>query len=192
MKSQFPESFEEHPANDAPIARHNQYEFQRNVLIVIALALVVGGFLWFSLEKKRAEAATAARVEMIAKEARTQKLFAETNAKLDELKLQLARQEAKVAEKREALAAMVEKAGIHRIEETSRELAIQRGMDAQDYIDAKRDFETDQELLKVMKTKRDTFPPGQVELDRAVRDQEAKVEERRQVLAGLEKKASIK
>ncbi len=35
----------------------------------------------------------------------------------------------------------------------TREDAIKRGLDAQDYVDAKRDFETDQELLQTMKLK---------------------------------------
>lgn len=35
----------------------------------------------------------------------------------------------------------------------TREEAIKRGLDAQDYVDAKRDFETDQELLQTMKLK---------------------------------------
>jgi len=35
--------------------------------------------------------------------------------------------------------------------EDTREEAIKRGLDAQDYVDAKRDFETDQELLQQMK-----------------------------------------
>jgi capsular exopolysaccharide synthesis family protein len=35
----------------------------------------------------------------------------------------------------------------------SREEAIKRGLDAQDYVDAKRDFETDQQLLQSMKLK---------------------------------------
>ena len=37
--------------------------------------------------------------------------------------------------------------------DTTREDAIQRGLDAQDYVDAKREFETDQELLNTMKIK---------------------------------------
>jgi capsular exopolysaccharide synthesis family protein len=36
----------------------------------------------------------------------------------------------------------------------SREEAIKRGLDAQDYVDAKRDFETDQQLLQSMKLKK--------------------------------------
>ena len=35
----------------------------------------------------------------------------------------------------------------------AREEAIKRGLDAQDYVDAKRDFETDQQLLQAMKLK---------------------------------------
>ena len=39
------------------------------------------------------------------------------------------------------------------MKDDSREEAIKRGLDAQDYVDAKRDFETDQELLQTMKLK---------------------------------------
>ena len=39
------------------------------------------------------------------------------------------------------------------MKDSTREEAIKRGLDAQDYVDAKRDFETDQELLKTMKIK---------------------------------------
>lgn len=39
------------------------------------------------------------------------------------------------------------------MKDETREEAIKRGLDAQDYVDAKRDFETDQELLQTMKLK---------------------------------------
>jgi succinoglycan biosynthesis transport protein ExoP len=39
------------------------------------------------------------------------------------------------------------------MKDDSREEAIKRGLDAQDYVDAKRDFETDQQLLQAMKLK---------------------------------------
>jgi capsular exopolysaccharide synthesis family protein len=39
------------------------------------------------------------------------------------------------------------------MKDDSREEAIKRGLDAQDYVDAKRDFETDQQLLQSMKLK---------------------------------------
>ncbi len=39
------------------------------------------------------------------------------------------------------------------MKDDTREEAIKRGLDAQDYVDAKRDFETDQELLQTMKLK---------------------------------------
>ena len=39
------------------------------------------------------------------------------------------------------------------LKDDSREEAIKRGLDAQDYVDAKRDFETDQQLLQSMKLK---------------------------------------
>ncbi len=39
------------------------------------------------------------------------------------------------------------------MKDESREEAIKRGLDAQDYVDAKREFETDQELLQTMKVK---------------------------------------
>jgi hypothetical protein len=39
------------------------------------------------------------------------------------------------------------------MKDDTREEAIKRGLDAQDYVDAKREFETDQELLQTMKIK---------------------------------------
>ena len=39
------------------------------------------------------------------------------------------------------------------MKDETREEAIKRGLDAQDYVDAKREFETDQELLQTMKLK---------------------------------------
>jgi len=39
------------------------------------------------------------------------------------------------------------------MKDETREEAIKRGLDAQDYVDAKREFETDQELLQTMKVK---------------------------------------
>ncbi len=53
---------------------------------------------------------------------------------------------------------------------SSREDAIKRGLDAQDYVDAKRDFETDQNLLQTMKIKQmgetisAKMPPPSVEV----------------------------
>ena len=43
--------------------------------------------------------------------------------------------------------------GVELMKDSTREEAIKRGLDAQDYVDAKRDFETDQELLQTMKIK---------------------------------------
>jgi succinoglycan biosynthesis transport protein ExoP len=42
---------------------------------------------------------------------------------------------------------------VEAMKDETREDAIKRGLDAQDYVDAKRDFETDQELLQTMKLK---------------------------------------
>ena len=43
--------------------------------------------------------------------------------------------------------------GVEGMKDETREDAIKRGLDAQDYVDAKRDFETDQELLQTMRLK---------------------------------------
>lgn len=43
--------------------------------------------------------------------------------------------------------------GVEIMKDETREEAIKRGLDAQDYVDAKRDFETDQELLQTMRLK---------------------------------------
>jgi capsular exopolysaccharide synthesis family protein len=43
--------------------------------------------------------------------------------------------------------------GVEGMKDSTREEAIKRGLDAQDYVDAKRDFETDQQLLQTMKIK---------------------------------------
>ncbi len=42
---------------------------------------------------------------------------------------------------------------VESMKDETREEAIKRGLDAQDYVDAKRDFETDQDLLQTMKLK---------------------------------------
>jgi succinoglycan biosynthesis transport protein ExoP len=42
---------------------------------------------------------------------------------------------------------------VENMKDETREEAIKRGLDAQDYVDAKRDFETDQELLQTMRLK---------------------------------------
>ncbi|MGL5019700.1 MAG: hypothetical protein ACRDBP_16315, partial [Luteolibacter sp.] len=64
----------------------------------------------------------------------------------------------------------------------SREEAIKRGLDAQDYVDAKRDFVTDQQKLQAM---REMTRLESVDLSKAIRDQEDKVEERRKQLASI-------
>ena len=43
--------------------------------------------------------------------------------------------------------------GMEEMKDETREEAIKRGLDAQDYVDAKREFETDQDLLQTMKIK---------------------------------------
>lgn len=43
--------------------------------------------------------------------------------------------------------------GVEEMKNKTREEAIKRGLDAQDYVDAKRDFETEQELLQTMRLK---------------------------------------
>jgi capsular exopolysaccharide synthesis family protein len=56
------------------------------------------------------------------------------------------------------------------MKDSTREDAIKRGLDAQDYVDAKRDFETDQQLLQTMKIKQmgesliAKMPPQSVEV----------------------------
>ena len=50
---------------------------------------------------------------------------------------------------------------VENLKDDTREDAIKRGLDAQDYVDAKRDFETDQELLQQMRLK---------QIDRTIRD----------------------
>ena len=77
---------------------------------------------------------------------------------VDDLAKAVRDQENKVEERREALATIVRTKGIiykgsGEKKDQSREEAIQRGLDAQDYIDAKREFETDQALLAAMKQK---------------------------------------
>ncbi len=44
-------------------------------------------------------------------------------------------------------------ASMEGMKDSTREEAVKRGLDTQDYVDAKRDFETDQELLQTMKIK---------------------------------------
>jgi secreted protein with Ig-like and vWFA domain len=67
-------------------------------------------------------------------------------------------QEYKVEERRKALSTIVRTKGIiykrsDESEDEAREEAIKRGLDAQDYVDARREFEKEQELLQQMKLK---------------------------------------
>jgi Mg-chelatase subunit ChlD len=70
-------------------------------------------------------------------------------------------QEDKVEERRKVLATIVRTKGItykgsdsfYEEKDESRENAIRRGLDAQDYVDAKKEFEKDQQLLQQMKLK---------------------------------------
>jgi capsular polysaccharide biosynthesis protein len=100
---------------------------------------------------------------------------AETDARESELYIQeinkmVLDQEDKVEERRKVLSTIVRTKGIiykghdgvqqeellkndGTDKDEEREKAIRRSLDAQDYVDAKRDFETDQELLQQMKLK---------------------------------------
>lgn len=91
---------------------------------------------------------------------------------LEELDKAIRDQEDRVEERRKVLVTIVktkgiiysgdgahdgnpEKAGAPKVDpEGEREEAIRRGLDAQDYVDARRDLETDEELLKTLKFKR--------------------------------------
>jgi Ca-activated chloride channel family protein len=68
------------------------------------------------------------------------------------------------------------------MKDDSREDAIKRGLDAQDYVDAKRDFETDRQKLQAM---REMTELELGDLSKAIRDQEGKVEESRKQLASV-------
>ena len=84
---------------------------------------------------------------------------------LAELNKAVRDQEDKVEERRKVLATIVRTKGIiykgqdsfygdaQAANDHPRDEAIKRGLDAQDYVDAKREFETDQELLQQMKLK---------------------------------------
>ena len=88
---------------------------------------------------------------------------------LHELNKAVRDQEDKVEERRKVLATITRTKGIiykgqdsfygqsgvdeEVMKDDSREEAIKRGLDAQDYVDAKRDFESDQQLLQAMKLK---------------------------------------
>lgn len=74
-------------------------------------------------------------------------------------------QEDKVEERRKVLATIVRAKGIlYKGEEKPKEEAIKRGLDAQDYVDAKKEFEKDQELLQQMKLKLQGAKPPQAAL----------------------------
>ncbi len=67
----------------------------------------------------------------------------------------------------------------------TRENAIKRCLDAQDYVDAKRDFDKDQEVLAQMKQATGAPNNDPSASGRSIRDQEDKVEERRKALATI-------
>lgn len=82
----------------------------------------------------------------------------DSERQLLELNKAIPEQEGKVEERRKVLATIVRSKGVREVNNLknssgTREEAIQRGIDAQDYVDAKRDFETDQTLLQTMKLK---------------------------------------
>jgi uncharacterized protein involved in exopolysaccharide biosynthesis len=86
----------------------------------------------------------------------------EQDSALYELTKEVRDQEDKVEERRKVVATIVRTKGIIPDEKPpavtqsngeAREEAVKRGLDLQDYVDAKRDFETDQEYLKTMKLK---------------------------------------
>ena len=76
---------------------------------------------------------------------------------MSELEKAIAKQESKVEERRKVLAAIVKHKGTGdgkpMIADNPDTEAIKKGHALQDYVDAKRDFETDQELLQMMKLK---------------------------------------
>lgn len=77
---------------------------------------------------------------------------------LAELNKAVRDQEDKVEERRKVLATIVKTKGIiykgsNESAEQSREETIKRSLDAAEYVDAKRDFETDMQLLQEMKLK---------------------------------------
>lgn len=86
----------------------------------------------------------------------------EVEPMLRELNKAVRDQEDKVEEKRKILSIIVKAKGIpvkgaelesSHVEGETREDAIRRGLDAQNYVDAKRDFETEQDLLQTLKLK---------------------------------------
>lgn len=81
----------------------------------------------------------------------------QTNNQIQQEKEQLESQG--VAELRADLQAKLD--DVENLKDDTREEAIKRGLDNQDYVDAKRDFETDQELLQQMRLK---------QIDRTIRD----------------------
>ena len=74
--------------------------------------------------------------------------------------------------------------------------AIRKGLEAQDYVDAKRTFEAEQQMLQAMKLKRaEIQSPSEastVELDRTIRLQEETVDQCRKVLANIVKARGIR
>jgi len=79
-------------------------------------------------------------------------------AALDQIKMMKRQLDEGVVNLRATLKAQLDLAedrlkSVEGMKDSTREDAIRRGLDAQDYVDAKRDFETDQQLLQQMKIK---------------------------------------
>ncbi len=96
------------------------------------------------------------------KEFRTETENRHADRYLQELNKAIRDQEDKVEERRKVLVTIARTKGIspkeadlelHQGADETREAAIQRALDAQDHVDAKRDFKTDQELLQQLKLK---------------------------------------
>jgi Ca-activated chloride channel family protein len=123
--------------------------------LAAAIALSAGAAVWWQTHLRRQAVPVA-----LANESRSMNPPASPGnpGSLRELEKQIQIQEDRVEERRKVLSTIARsKSIIYRGEEVmkdgTREEAIKRGLDAQDYVDAKRDFETDQQKLIELKMK---------------------------------------
>jgi Ca-activated chloride channel family protein len=149
-------------ASSAPAAKRGNGRAFRRIAIAAGVILTAGAGAWWQHH--------AANRIALAHETREARVAAERNraaAELEALETAVREQEEKVEERRKVLATIVRTKGIvyhgkdpatdgvgddgRLAANDAREEAIKRGLDLQDYVDAKRDFESDQQRLQSMR-----------------------------------------
>ncbi len=146
-----PPSVIEHPG----AARSRRYSWRQSLLAIAACLVLLAGLAAvfssgsLSILSARKGAGLAMAERQVASEQNSE-------VAIQELKKAIRKQEDAVEERRKVLANVTRAKGIIYNEASKNEQrgeAIKRGLDAQDFVDAKHDFEAEQDLLQKMKLK---------------------------------------